>query len=154
RDERARYGNLFDPQARRQLVGEILHLHIGPHANDPRLRSREVRGSDPLLKRRRERSALEVGEARRVDDDRAPAAPGDQRLERQNEARSLGVAQAVRPEVLEMCPLREVFARVPVADVYREVPPALREGVQEAGERTFGGILAEETARFLTADVE
>jgi hypothetical protein len=53
-----------------------------------------------------------------------------------------------------MCPLRRVFARVPVADVHREVPPALREAVEEAGERTFGRILAEEASRLLTADVE
>src|SRR5262245_4567651 len=48
RDERARDRDPLDSQTRRELVGKVLYLHVGPDTDDPGLDAREVRGTDPL----------------------------------------------------------------------------------------------------------
>jgi hypothetical protein len=151
--EGAADGDVAQPQPRLQLVGEVLHLEVGPDADDPGPHGRHAEGAKRLL----ERGADEIGQHRRVDDNPSRLDHGNERCDERGARR---VPDTVTAEVLEVAARRRVLGVVPVADVDRDVIAARSrpERAQEARERTLfrpGAFRVAEQAPALRApDVE
>ena len=147
------HGDVAEPEACLQLVGEVLDLEVGPDADDSRAHRRDDEGPEHVLEPR----PHEVGEDRGVDDG---TARGHDRQQGVDEARARRAPQAVLAEVIEVGAGQGVVGVVPVADVDRGVAGSgsRLERLQEAGERPFLlpaplGV-AEEAAALRSPDVE